>query len=387
MNQFQQFLVSLSMFDMHLQNSLSDGSLNDGFLSDRSSNSSRVQLLNTLQDIAQNVQIESNYCVSHPRYGKAELAPERLEQFQQLPTMLQNRYLSLQVRNFLHDIYFTGIHQPGSEITALADDKPSQIDAENNMAWGLNLDFYAKLHDSNCGKGFFDPGWRVEQDADGLLAVQKQGLTLHIERDCHLRSSEQSAAIGEMVAIKMPRNRLETGWYIAVGDAGLLVEGNSLQVDVYFNLCHEGAASMMQSLTQQLNELQIPFTFKVPYNPLDYERYDSGVLSCEKSHYKIIQPALQNVYVANISSYREETPLFTKCLAPGIAVAEVPSQKFSAQEDFGLNRCQILANGLLAAYQQGEHSSEIKMVMILNQIYEHGVDLNFPHLDNDSEDK
>jgi HopA1 effector protein family len=335
-----------------------------------------------LKDITKQIHIESAYCVSHPLYGKTELEPERIEQFQNLPVILQNRYLSLQVRNFLHGIYFTGMSQ--LETLTIAE-RSSPVGLVNNMAWGLNLDFYTQLHESNCGQGFFDPGWSVTGEIDGLLAVRKDELTLYVERHLHIQPSEQAAVIGEAIAIKMPPNRLKSGCYLAVGDAGL-VKNDTPTLNIYFNLRSEGAAPVMSSLTQHLNVLQIPFTFQVPYDPLSYDRYDSGILYCAKSDYGVMRSALSTIYAENSSYFREETPLFTKRLAPGLAVAEEPSQKFSAQEDFGLNRCQILTNGLLMAYQQDEYSSEMKMVMILNQMYEHRIAPEFAYLDEDGED-
>jgi len=41
-----------------------------------------------------------------------------------------------------------------------------------------------------------------------------------------------------------------------------------------------------------------------------------------------------------------------KLLAPGLALAEEPNQKFTAQESFGMNRCQIITNGFLEAWQK-----------------------------------
>jgi HopA1 effector protein family len=335
-----------------------------------------------LKDITDSVQIESPYCVSHPRYGKAELEPERVPQFQNLPPALQNRCLSLQVRNFLHDIYFTGITQPKEE--NISGDRSPATEQVNNMAWGLNLDFYAKLHASNSGKGFFEPGWRVTSKVDGLLAVTKDNLTLYVERN-HLQF-EQSADVGEAIAIQMPRNRLEPGWYLAVGDAGGVEQSDRPQIKLYFNFCAEGAISVMSSLTQHLNALRVPFIFQVPYDPLDYHRYNSGILHCDQSNYGNVRSALSELYGEHRSFFREATPLFTKRLASGMAVAEEPSQKFSDQEDFGLNRCQILANALVQAYQQSEYSAEIKRVMIFDQFRHHKISLKLAHLNDASED-
>lgn len=90
----------------------------------------------------------------------------------------------------------------------------------------------------------------------------------------------------------------------------------------------------MRGLTRSLNDLNIPFSFKVLYNPADYKRYDSGVLYFERSHYPIVRQVLQTVYLENQTHFQSQFPLFTKQLAPGLAVAEEPNRKFTAQESF-----------------------------------------------------
>jgi hypothetical protein len=160
---------------------------------------------------------------------------------------------------------------------------------ENNTFLGVDLEYYDRLHKSNTGEGYFDPGWSVlRQESDGSLAVTKGGLTLHVERDRHLQPTEQSASVGNLVAIRMPRNLVQNGFYMAVSDAG--PDTHPQTVRVYFNLTPEGAIAVMESLTRQLNQIRIPFAFKVLYNPSDYGRYDSGVLYFEKSNYQVIQP-------------------------------------------------------------------------------------------------
>jgi hypothetical protein len=330
-----------------------------------------------LQDITRHVQIASPACVSHVRYGKAELEPERVERFQSLPPVLQQRYLNLQVRNFIHGIYFTGTTRPETEVL------PEPSAAVNNMAWGLNLDFYTQLHESNSGQGFFDRGWCVIGAIDGLLAVKKQDLTLHVEPDRHLQP-DQSPSVGEIIAVKMPRNRLKSGCYLAIGDAGL--HDDSQQINLYFNLRSTGAAPVMGSLTSRLNALHVPFTFQVPSDPEDYDRYESGVLHCAKSDYGRVRSVLTEMYAEHSGHFRPETPLFTKAIAPGLAVAEEPRQKFSDLEDFGLHRCQILTHGLLQVYEQDEDAAEIKAMMILGQMEEWGINPEFAYLEEESDD-
>jgi hypothetical protein len=370
-------------------------------------NPSLIHLQSVLEDISRNVQIESNCCVSHPLYGKAELEPEHIDRFQQLPAPLQQRYLSLQLRNFLHGIYFAGTQTaPPPPTNFPSSSAPAEM--ANNRAWGLDLDFYQGLRQSNRGDGFFDPGWSVVGHIDGLVAVCKQELTLHVAPDRHLRSGE-STELGAIVAVKMPPHRLGDGLYIAVGDAGLPNAGSDsgqdefgsspdydmdcdtdcdagydICCDIYFNLTANQAATVMAHLTQHLNALEVPFTFKLPYEPIAYDRHDSAILTCHKSDYPLVRPALRSLCAE--ATFAEATPLFTKRLTGGVAVAEEPDEKFSDTDTFGLHRCQLLANGLLAAHQQDEQGADLKRVMILNQFYEQGIDLEFCHLNHGSDD-
>lgn len=349
------------------------------------------RLLESLQDIANNVQIQSNFCIRHPDYKPLELPEEVVARFQNLPGELQQKYLNLQLRSFLYGIYYSGSLQdtlaPDAETVGVA--LPPNL--ENNTFLGVDLEFYERLHQSNFSKGYFDLGWQVlRQESDGTLAVKKGELTLHIERDRHLKTSEQSAAISDIVTIWMPRNLMQNGFYVAVGNAGSAdrsyLNSNPVTVRIYFHLTPEGAVAVMASLTQQLNNIKIPFNFKLLYNPADYKRYDSGVLYFERCQYPIVRQVLQRVYAENQEYFQTQVPLFTKQLAPGLAMAEEPDRKFTAQESFGMNRCQIVANGLLEAWHNGNDSPSVRMTSILQQFSFLGIDLERVYLNANSKD-
>lgn len=343
------------------------------------------RVLDSLQDIVRNVQIQSNFCISHPAYKPLELPAEVLARFQRIPSDLQNKYLNLQLQSFLYGIYYNGSKQAALAPDASSADLALHQNLENNTFLGVDLKFYERLHKSNSSEGYFDPGWSVlRQESDGSLAVTKGGLTLHIERDRHLQLADQSAAVGDSVAIRMPRNLVQNGFYMAVSNAG--PDTHPETVRVYFNLSHEGAVAVMRSLTQQLNQIRISFTFKVLYNPSDYGRYDSGVLYFKRSNYQAVRQVLISVYAENQSHFRTDVPLFTKLLAPGLALAEEPDCKFAAQESFGMNRCQIVANGLLEARQKGNESTECRMASIHQHFSRLGIDWQRAYLNANSED-
>jgi HopA1 effector protein family len=352
-----------------------------------------MEVITFLQDVAKNVQIDSKFCVSHPSYKPLELPAEMVTRFQKMPGDVQHKYLSLQLRSFLYGIYYNGSLQ-----TKLASELESDLansnlyqSLENNTFLGVDVEFYERLHKSNAGEGYFDPSWQiVKEESDGTLAVIKHGLTLHIERDRHLSPAAQSATVGDTVAIKMPRNLVQNGFYVAVSNLGSETLSNpdnyAGTARIYFNLKAEGAIAIMGSLTQKLKEIQLPFTFKVLYNPSDYGRYDSGVLYFEKINYQPFLQILQTVYTENQSYFQAEVPLFTKLLAPGLALAEEPDRKFTIQESFGMNRCQIVANGLLEARQKGEESPENRLKSVFEQFSLLGIDWQRPYLNSNSED-
>jgi hypothetical protein len=347
------------------------------------------RLLDTLQDIIK-VQIQPNFCILHPDYKPLELPLEIVNRFKGMPTEVQNRYINLQLRSFLYGIHYNGSLKTALNPDANSDAKSLYQNLENNTILGVDLAFYERLHESNDGEGYFDPGWVVvRKETDGTLAVNKGGLTLHIERDRHLQSIQENAVIGDYIAIRMPQNFVQNGFYMAVGNDGpqsYNADKPLETVRVYFNLTPEGAVAVMGKLTHLLNAISIPFTFKVLYNPGDYGRYDSGVLYFEKSNYEAVRLVLQTVYAEDKAHFKTEIPLFTKPLASGLGLAEEPDYKFAAQESFGMNRCQIVANGLLEAWQKGDDLPEARM----NAIFQHfslvGIDWQRAYLNANSED-
>lgn len=348
--------------------------------------SPQSELFQVLEDIVKKVEIKSNFMITHPDYQSLELPEEVEKRFLSLPDNLQKKYLSLQLRSFLYGIYYNG--SISKDLEKQNQSVEVQLDLENNSFLGIDLAFYEELHNSNHGEGYFDSGWSIiDKEDDNSLIVFKSNLRLHIKPDIHLKLEEKNAQIGDIVAIQMPKNLLQNGFYVAVGNLGTQNPEPSLQtVRIYFNLTPQGSINMMDSLTQELNKLEIPFTFKVLYNPSDYGRYDSGVLYFNKLNYPQIKPVLINIHQKFQQEFQEKVPLFTLKIASGLGLAEEPNQKFAIQESFGMNRCQIIANGLLNAWDTGDDSAGNKIDKIIEQFSLLGIDFNRPYLNANSED-
>jgi HopA1 effector protein family len=344
------------------------------------------ELISVLEDIARNVEIRDDFSIHHPLYQPLEIPQEAVERFQQMPEQIKQKFLSLQVRSFLYGIYYNGSMR--SSLALDADPQALQLDLENNSVMGIDTAFFQRLHDANCGQGCFDRGWQViGTEDDDILVVKKGELRLYVRREKYLLTAERQARMGDTVAIKMPKNRMQSGFYMAIGDKGFSrLQAEDVLVRIYFNLSPDGSVAVMESLTQGLNELAIPFSFKVLYNPQDYNRYDSGVLYFDRQDYTTVMDVVRGFYDRYRSHFKPEIPLFTKQLAIGIGLAEEPDRKFAERESFGMNRCQIVANGLLALCDRGSTSVTDRMTAILEQFSTVEVSLKNPHLNSNSSD-
>jgi hypothetical protein len=346
-------------------------------------------LLATLYDIASKVELQSDFRIVHPDYQPFELSPEIVASLRKLPHDIQQRYACLQLRGFLYGIYYNGHLLPSLALDAVKKQLPT--DLENSTFLGVDQDFLAQLHHNNSGSGYFDMGWSVLRETeDNSLLVQKGDLKVRIERDRHLQSMHQAATPGEEVAILMPKNLIQKGFYLAVGNAGSpgqpSVQTTQPTVRIYFNLLPEGAVVLMKDLTTQLNHGYIPFIFKVLYNPADYHRYDAGVLYFDQAHYTTVRQVIQTAYKSCQPYLRERVPLFTKPLIPGLGLAEQPQEQFSASEGFGENRCQILATALLTIHQKGISSFDDRLSVMMQHFAHFRIDLRYPYLNPDSDD-
>ncbi|HEY9800741.1 MAG TPA: T3SS effector HopA1 family protein [Leptolyngbyaceae cyanobacterium] len=339
----------------------------------------------SLLDIVNQVQIHSHFCISHPSYKPLELPPEVVSRFQNLPLNIQSKFLNQRLSTFLYGIYYNASLKVVLANDSSENDLALNQNLENNTYLGVDVAFYNRLHESNTTEGYFSSGWQViKQETDGALAVQQGGLTLHINPEKHLQPDVPTPSIGDVVAIKMPKNLVQNGFYMAVGNAGPYKSEDIVRV--YFNLTPAGAVAIMGSLTTQLNHILIPFKFKALYNPKDYGRYDSAVLYFNKNNYQAVHSVLKKVYIEHQSDFKAEVPLFTKELASGLAIAEEPKHKFAQKESFGTNRCQIIAKGLLEAWRKGDNSPSVRLAEIVQQFSLLKIELQRPYLNANSED-
>jgi hypothetical protein len=346
------------------------------------------QILDSLFDIANNIRIEPNFCIYHPHYQPFALPANIANRFQQNPPSLKHKYLSILLRNFLYGIYYNGSLQT---VLAANNHRSSHLNLIENNSLGVDQDFYEQLHHSNHGTGHYEPNWQILRiEPDGSMAVQKHDLTLYIEPECHLQPQTKLPKVGELISIWMPKNRLQNGCYVAVSNLGMEnLDPENIDLGlgrIYFNVQSSGAIVLMDRLTQALNNEAIAFNFQVLYNPAAYQRYDACILDFQSQNYPTIRNILQTIYQETQTYFQPEIPLFTKYLAPGLGLAEEPKQKFAPQESFGMNRCQIVANALLEAWERRKNAFEERIEIIYQHFAQNLIDLQHPYLNPTSED-
>ena len=105
------------------------------------------EILNTLEDIVNKVQIQSYFSISHPEYKPLELPIEVVRRFQKIPLNIQSQYLNKQLENFIYGIYYNASLRKPLALDANSTNPLLHQNLENNIYWGIYSEFVLKLHE------------------------------------------------------------------------------------------------------------------------------------------------------------------------------------------------------------------------------------------------
>ena len=111
--------------------------------------------------------------------------------------------------------------------------------------------------------------------------------------------------------------------------------------------------SCCERISGDLNRWEVPFRFKTPSHPGMFARTDTAVLYAPRRYAHFTRELVAEIHSAIRPFLRDDVPLFTLRLAPGLAFAEDPG----TQESFGMCRSRILAQGIWQAHVQGAHGT------------------------------
>jgi hypothetical protein len=223
-------------------------------------------------------------------------------------------------------------------------------------------------------------------EPDGTLVVRRTHDEILVwATPDRFRSTTGVCAEGTAGRVRVAKELREMmpGYYAVFGDADRSIDVTPPIADVvrfYWHLTPEGAPLWIRRLTASFNQAQIPFHAKVLNDPAMYQRADAGVLYVERSDVSAalaLLPALHREVVAHL---RAATPMFTKRLAHGLSVAEDPGNGKS----FGQHRCQLVAEGLVRAYERQEATLERRFRSVADRFADAGVSLTRPWLNGGS---
>jgi hypothetical protein len=237
--------------------------------------------------------------------------------------------------------------------------------------------FAATLSSANAGTGSWDRGWRVcRAEAHGLVVTQ-DGLRVRVGTG-EWRSEAVSPSPGATVAIRMPKElpAASPGYYTAVGDAELRPAAGEPIVRAYFHATASGAAPLVRGLTAGLNARGLPFRLKVLNAPAAFIRCDAAVVVLPATCLQPARPVLRDVADRLRALLRPATPAFTRPVAHGVALAEQPRTR----ESFGENRCRLLADGIVAAYERGLDRPAEREALVWEHLARAGIDPRAPYV-------
>jgi len=242
-------------------------------------------------------------------------------------------------------------------------------------------DHVTALSEANCGTGAWESGWRiVEVRSLDKIAVRKDKVVFWVNR-AGLKTASRSLLPGIFCRVRVEKEmrHLSPGFYFAIGNGDPITtkdrEGALLRL--YWNLRAEAAVKYMASATRLFNESRVPFRTKVLSDPRSYSRADAGVLYVEQRATSRIVPTIRRLYELIKEGLRDDVPMFTKKLAPGLGLAEDPGSGLS----FGQSRCTLVAQGLWSIFVKGETGNQ-RVLRIAHALEEGGVNPTASYLSN-----
>ncbi|HVR40589.1 MAG TPA: T3SS effector HopA1 family protein [Thermoanaerobaculia bacterium] len=221
------------------------------------------------------------------------------------------------------------------------------------------------LSAANATRERWDRGWITSHiDARGRLVAHKRGLT-------HIAPPGRFTNDGAVLLEREQRDA-QPGFYIALGEEPVDHAQTEIRMTrMYFHVTAASAPALLHALTSSLNRYKVPFTFKTLSNANAYTRADAAVLFFAKRYFPIIADLIPR----NLE-LRPRTPLFTKRLHDGIAIAEDPG----AGQSFGESRCRLVAQAVWDTWTRSANDEDAKLRELELQFDRAGLSLERPWL-------
>ena len=244
------------------------------------------------------------------------------------------------------------------------------------------------LSEANTSRDQWDSGWQIHRLLpSGQILAHKHGLIrlLWAGEFINTEGPGMSPKEGANITIFVPRESrtIQPGFYFAFGEAVTDQQDDYSVLRFYWHIDGANVAKLVRLITQSLNRFQVPYRLKCPNNLALYQRIDATVLYISRRFYRITAELLKDVHREIQISLKPETPLFTKRIAHGLAVAEDPGNG----ESFGMHRCRIVAEAIWQVYTQGSQTEQARLEEVASKFASYGLSVNQPYLNPRSEDQ
>lgn len=256
-----------------------------------------------------------------------------------------------------------------------------QVDAQPNMN-PTPLD--ATLSAANMTRERWEQGWRIGQVyPNGSIHAQKGARWVMFQHG-HYTSGHGMPHPGAMAAVFLAKESrtLQPGFYYVMSENVPEQSVEARPTRIYFNVDEAGAPLLVRAISTELNRFEIPFRFKTLSYSGTYTRADCAVLFFGKRYFTVIARLLPRIVTSVKDHLRPSTPLFTKKLRDGVAIAEDPGNG----ESFGSHRVRLVAQAIWDAHLRGLQSEEARMQELDLQFQQNALRLDQPHLRGESAD-
>jgi hypothetical protein len=239
--------------------------------------------------------------------------------------------------------------------------------------------FVAALSAASRGACYWEPGWNMVKSEGEWAFVSNGKICLFVEDRRQLDPPDTRD--GHPVHVKLPcaRENLSPGFFYLMGRAGP-IEHRSPHVKVYLNLASEAAPPLIEALLTRSGMEKLRFEGKFVNDPTGYCRVDTALLYVEPQSYPGLVTLLLNLKKVHGDWFRDGTPLFTKELSRGLAVAESPRGEVLPVESFGQHRCRLVAEALVEALVAGEPPGEAWLKRVAGQFAKEGLSIDRPYV-------
>jgi HopA1 effector protein family len=244
------------------------------------------------------------------------------------------------------------------------------------------------LAQANRSRERWEDGWQILHALPNGHVVAKRGntsRTLAPGEFINLTGSGMALSQGTVVRIYIPRESrtVQPGYYFVFGETLPDSSDELSVVRFYWNVSAPGAPELVRRISGDLNRWEVPFRFKTPSHPGMFARTDTAVLYTPRRYAQFTRELASEIHSSIQPLLRDDVPLFTLRLAPGLAFAEDPG----TQESFGMCRSRILAQGIWQAHVQGARGREERLKVVERQFQSQGISLSRPWLNPGSADE